>query len=86
MKYKDAPKDKARRTLTEKRIKRAVEAEMTAKGYKMIERGRQGALPGDLPLLEMVETRLDEGPESAEDFFHQELLSGALRQRLMNRP
>jgi len=40
VKYKHAPKDQARRSLTEKRIKRAVEQEMTAKGYKMIERGR----------------------------------------------
>lgn len=54
--------------------------------YEMLERGRQTALPGDLSLLEAVEARLDEGPESAESFFRQELLPGALRDRLMNRP
>jgi tetratricopeptide (TPR) repeat protein len=54
--------------------------------YEMIERGRQGALPGDLPLLEMVAARVDEGPESAKAFLFQDFLSGALRRRLMNRP
>ena len=54
--------------------------------YEMMERGRQSALPGDLPLLEMVETRLEEGTESAKAFLLQEILPGALRERLMNRP
>jgi tetratricopeptide (TPR) repeat protein len=54
--------------------------------YEMLERGRQGSLPGDLPLLDAVETRLDQGMASAKDFFLQDLLSGALRERLMNRP
>jgi len=54
--------------------------------YEMVERGRQGSLPGDLPLLEMVETRMSEGAESAGTFLLQELVSGALRERLMNRP
>jgi tetratricopeptide (TPR) repeat protein len=54
--------------------------------YEMMERGRQGALPGDLPLLEAVESRLNEGKESAESFLVQELLPGALRERLMVRP
>jgi tetratricopeptide (TPR) repeat protein len=54
--------------------------------YEMMERGRQGALPGDLPLVDAVEGRLDEGPESAEGFLVQELLPGALRKRLMVRP
>ena len=54
--------------------------------YEMMERGRQSALPGDLPLLEMVETRLEEGTESAKTFLLQEILPGALRERLMNRP
>jgi Domain of unknown function (DUF4136) len=40
VKYKHAPKDKIRRNLTEKRLKLAVEHEMTTKGYKMIEGGR----------------------------------------------
>ena len=54
--------------------------------YEMMERGRQGALPGDLPLLEAVEGRLNEGMESAKSFLVQELLPGALRERLMVRP
>ena len=54
--------------------------------FEMMERGRQGAQAGDLPLVEMVEERLDEGPESARRFLEQELLSGALRERLMARP
>ncbi|MGD2123260.1 MAG: tetratricopeptide repeat protein [Gemmatimonadota bacterium] len=54
--------------------------------YEMMERGRQGALPGDLPLVEAVEGRLDEGSESCRGFLVQELLSGALRERLMVRP
>lgn len=54
--------------------------------YEMVERARQGALPGDLLLVESVATRLDEGAESARAFLTQELLSGSLRERLMNRP
>jgi tetratricopeptide (TPR) repeat protein len=54
--------------------------------YEMVERGRQGALPGDLPLLEMVEARIEEGPESAGAFLLQEILPGSLRERLMSRP
>jgi tetratricopeptide (TPR) repeat protein len=54
--------------------------------HEMMERGRQGALQGDLPLVEAVEGRLDEGPESAESFLVQELVPGALRERLMVRP
>jgi tetratricopeptide (TPR) repeat protein len=54
--------------------------------YEMMERGRQGALPDDLSLLEIVESRLEEGAESARAFLLQELLPGALRERLMNRP
>jgi tetratricopeptide (TPR) repeat protein len=54
--------------------------------YEMMERGRLAALPGDLPLVEMVESRLDEGGESAKALLLQDLLPGALRGRLMNRP
>jgi tetratricopeptide (TPR) repeat protein len=54
--------------------------------YEMLERGRQVALPGDLPLLEAVEGRLEEDPEASEILLVQELLPGALRERLMNRP
>jgi tetratricopeptide (TPR) repeat protein len=68
-------------------------AALTAKGagwedlaYEMLERGRQGAQPGDLPLLEAVEERLEEEGEASEVFLSQELLPGALRERLMTRP
>ena len=54
--------------------------------YEMMERGRQSALPGDLPLLEVIEDRLGEGPDSTRTFLRQELLPGVLRERLMNRP
>ncbi len=54
--------------------------------YEMMERGRQGATAGDLPLLEVVEARLDEGGEGAKVLLLQELLPGALRERLMTRP
>lgn len=54
--------------------------------YEMMERGRQSAGEGDLPLLEMVETRLEEGSDRARAFLLQEILPGALRERLMNRP
>lgn len=54
--------------------------------YEMLERGRQGATAGDLPLLEAVEARLEEGEEGAKVLLLQELLPGALRERLMTRP
>lgn len=54
--------------------------------YEMLERGRQGAVSGDLPLLEAVEERLEEGPEAAHALLSQDILPGALRERLMNRP
>ena len=54
--------------------------------FEMLERGRQTAQAGDLPLLEAVEDRIAEGGESARILFVQDLLAGALRERLMNRP
>ncbi len=54
--------------------------------FEMLERGRQSARPGDLPLLEMVESRLYEGGEGSEAFLAEELLPGSLRERLMTRP
>jgi tetratricopeptide (TPR) repeat protein len=54
--------------------------------YEMLERGRQTAQAGDLPLLETVEDRIDEGGDSARSLLSQDLLAGALRERLMNRP
>lgn len=54
--------------------------------YEMLERGRQTALAGDLPLLETVEGRLDRGGEDAGTLLVEELLPGSLRERLMTRP
>jgi len=54
--------------------------------YEMLERGRQGAEAGDLPLLEAVENRLHEGGSDTEDLLEKEILPGALRERLMTRP
>ena len=54
--------------------------------YEMLERGRQGSVHGDLTLLEEVELRLGEGPDSAKVFLIQEVLPGTLRERLMHRP
>jgi tetratricopeptide (TPR) repeat protein len=54
--------------------------------YEMLERGRQEAQAGDLPLLEAVERRLEEAEGDSRDFLVQELLPGTLRQRLMTRP
>jgi len=54
--------------------------------YEMLERGRQGSEAGDLPLLEAVEGRIDEGASDSEALLNQEILPGALRERLMTRP
>jgi hypothetical protein len=54
--------------------------------YEMLERGRQTAEPGDLYLLEAIEGRLDGDEEEAQILLTQELLPGALRERLMIRP
>ena len=54
--------------------------------YEMLERARQTAAPGDLPLLEAVEGRLEGEEEEAQFLLTKELLPGALRERLMARP
>jgi tetratricopeptide (TPR) repeat protein len=54
--------------------------------WEMLERGRQNADPLEVPFLEQVEMRLDEGPESARAFLVQEVVPGAMRERLMTRP
>lgn len=54
--------------------------------FEMLERGRQVAEAADLPLLEMVEGRLQEGGSDSATLLDQEILPGALRERLMTRP
>lgn len=61
-------------------------AEWEELAFEMLERGRQGAQVGDLPLLELVETRLDAGSQDAEALLVEDLIPGALRERLMERP
>lgn len=54
--------------------------------YEMLERGRLGADSADLPLLEAVEGLLPEGESESAGLLMQEVLPGALRERLMIRP
>jgi tetratricopeptide (TPR) repeat protein len=54
--------------------------------YEMLERGRLVAVEGDQLLLDMAEARIVEGGEEVADFLIQEILPGALRERLMQRP
>jgi tetratricopeptide (TPR) repeat protein len=54
--------------------------------FEMLERARQGAEAGDQPLLDAVEGRLYEGTTGSADLLGQEILPGALRERLMTRP
>jgi tetratricopeptide (TPR) repeat protein len=54
--------------------------------YEMLERGRQGAQEGDLPLLDEVESRVYEATPPSEDNPIEEVLPGTLRERLMTRP
>jgi tetratricopeptide (TPR) repeat protein len=54
--------------------------------HEMLERGRQGSEGGDLHLLDAVEERIDSGASDSASLLAQELLPGALRERLMTRP
>jgi tetratricopeptide (TPR) repeat protein len=54
--------------------------------YEMMERGRQVAQAGDLSILEAVEGSIEDGAAASKALLAQDLLSGALRERLMNRP
>lgn len=61
-------------------------ADLEDLAFEMLERGRQGAEAGDQPLLDAVEGRLYEGRGGSADLLSQEILPGALRERLMTRP
>lgn len=54
--------------------------------YEMLERARLTSAEEDLRLLDLVETRMSEGPEASWELLVQEMLPGALRERLMTRP
>ncbi len=50
------------------------------------ERARLRAIPGDLPLVEEVSDRVEDGYEVAKTFLEEDFVTGALRERLMTRP
>ena len=55
------------------------------RAYELIERARFRAVAGDLPIVEAVLERVDDGREASEEFLAEELASSALRERLMTR-
>jgi len=64
----------------------AVTLEDEDRAYELVERARLQALPGDLPLVEAVFDRVEEGQAASSTFLEEELVAGALRERLMTRP
>lgn len=58
----------------------------TDRAYELVERARMRAIPGDMPMVEAVLDRVDEGATPSEAFLNEEIASGALRERLMTRP
>jgi Flp pilus assembly protein TadD len=56
------------------------------RAYELVERARMRAIPGDLPMVDAVLDRVEEGAESSRVFLAEEILSGAFRERLMTRP
>jgi Flp pilus assembly protein TadD len=56
------------------------------RAHEMVERARMRAIPGDLPLVEAVLDRVEEGAEPSKTFLAENIVSGAFRERLMTRP
>ena len=56
------------------------------RAYELVERARLRAVSGDLPLVEAVSDRVEEGHEAATTFLEEDFATGALRERLMTRP
>jgi len=56
------------------------------RAYELAERARLRAIAGDLPVVEAVLDRVEEGPEPSKIFLTEEIASGAFRERLMTRP
>jgi len=54
--------------------------------WEMLERGRMSAVGADQAFAEAVDERVVEGAEAAERFLRADVLPGALRERLMERP
>jgi len=55
------------------------------RAYELIERARFRTVTGDLAIVEAVLDRVDNGGEASEEFLTEELVSSALRERLMTR-
>ena len=56
------------------------------RAFELVERARLQAIPGDLPLVEAVSDRVEEGREASKTFLEEDFVTGALRERLMTRP
>jgi Flp pilus assembly protein TadD len=56
------------------------------RAYEMVERARLRAIAGDLPMVDAVLDRVEEGAEPSKAFLIEEVVSGAFRERLMTRP
>jgi len=56
------------------------------RAFELVERARLQAIPGDLPLVEAVSDRVEEGYKSSKTFLEEDFVTGALRERLMTRP
>jgi tetratricopeptide (TPR) repeat protein len=64
----------------------AAACDETDRAYELVERARMRAIPGDMPMVEAVLDRVEEGPAPSELFLNEEIALGALRERLMTRP
>ena len=64
----------------------AAACDETDRAYELVERARMRAIPGDMPMVEAVLDRVEEGPVPSEAFLNEEIALGALRERLMTRP
>ena len=56
------------------------------RAYEMVERARLRAFPGDLPMVDAVFDRVEEGSAPSKAFLAEEVVSSAFRERLMTRP
>ena len=56
------------------------------RAYEMVERARLRAVPGDLPMVDAVFDRVEEGSAPSREFLGEDVVSSAFRERLMTRP
>ena len=56
------------------------------RAYEMVERARLRAIDGDLPMVDAVLDRVEEGAAPARTFLSEDVVSDAFRERLMTRP